>query len=318
MARKIRKTAILAKIETTYGTDAVPTGAANAILISNATFEIMYNNVDRSLIRGYFGASEQLAGTRFVKATFDVEISGSGTAGTAPAWGPLLRGCAMAETVSVGQRVEYNPVTDTLESLTIYYVADGAIRVMLGCRGTMEMAMGEGERPLFKFSFTGLDGGVTAGANPTQTLTAWKAPLVITDPNSGDIKLGGTYATGAITGGTAYPSRGLQLSLGNDVRSIALLGGQRADISDRAASGSVQLELTAAQEVTLRGDVNANTLTSLSFEHGTTAGYKVLFYAPKVQRINPKDQDYEGDVHTSLDLRLTPDAGNDELLIVAQ
>lgn len=35
MTRLVRKTAILAKIETTYGTDAVPTGIANAILISN-------------------------------------------------------------------------------------------------------------------------------------------------------------------------------------------------------------------------------------------------------------------------------------------
>ncbi len=35
MPRYTRKTAILAKIETTYGTDAAPTGAANALLISN-------------------------------------------------------------------------------------------------------------------------------------------------------------------------------------------------------------------------------------------------------------------------------------------
>ena len=33
--RYIRQTVILAKIETVSGTDAVPTGAANALLISN-------------------------------------------------------------------------------------------------------------------------------------------------------------------------------------------------------------------------------------------------------------------------------------------
>ena len=35
MSRLIRNTAILAKIETAYGVDAAPTGAANALLVSN-------------------------------------------------------------------------------------------------------------------------------------------------------------------------------------------------------------------------------------------------------------------------------------------
>ena len=42
----MRNTAVLAKIETTYGTDAVPTGAANAVLVSeddwNAIQETLY------------------------------------------------------------------------------------------------------------------------------------------------------------------------------------------------------------------------------------------------------------------------------------
>lgn len=317
MPRKVRNTVILAKVETTSGTDAAPTGGSNAIFISNASFEYLYNNVDRDLIRGYLGASEQLAGSRFMRATFDVEISGSGTAGTAPAWGPLLQGCAMAETISAGSRVEYNPITASMQTLTIYYYDDGVLRKALGCMGNVELAMGEGDRPLFKFSFLGVDGGTTAASNATPTFTAWKVPLVITDPNTGDIKLGGTYATGAITGGTAYPSRGLTLNLGNDPRQIQLLGGQRVDINQRATTGSMELELTAAQEATLMTDINANTLTSLSFEHGTTAGGKVLFYAPKVQRINPKLVDYEGNRLAGMDLRLTPNSGNDELLIVA-
>ena len=178
--------------------------------------------------------------------------------------------------------------------------------------------MGEGERGVLRFSFVGLDGGVSATALPTLTLTDWQAPTVITDANSGDVKLGGTYATGSITGGTAYPSRGISLNLGNDVRRVALLGGQSADIADRAMSGAVQLELTAAQEVTMLADVADNTLTSLSFEHGTAAGASVVFYAPKVQRINPKHADFEGNLHMAFDLRLTPNAGNDELLIVAK
>lgn len=316
MSRLMRKTAILAKIETTYATDAAPTGAANAILISNATFAFNYNNVDRDLMRAYLGGAEQLVGSRNVTASFDVEIAGSGAAGTAPAWGPLVRACGMAEVVTAAARVEYTPVSAAFDSLTIYYSVDGLLHKAIGCRGTVTMGMGEGERPLFKFTFTGIDGGTVAQADPSQTLTAFKPPLVVTDANSGDIKLGGTYATGAITGGTAYPSRGLQLDLGNTVQHIPMLGGQSVEITQRATTGSMQLDLTAAQGATFITDINSNTTTSLSFEHGTTAGNKILVFAPVVQRLNPSWQDFNGTVQMGLDLRLTPSSGNDELRIV--
>lgn len=317
MPRLIRKTAILAKIETTYGTDALPTGAANALLISNASFDISYNNVNRDLIRPFLGGSEQLTGSRSVQTTFDVEIAGSGLAGDAPAWGPLLRACAMSEAVTVDERVEYTPTSAGFASLTIYYHLDGVLHKALGCRGTFALKMGEGERPVFSFTFTGLDGGTTATADPTLTLTEWKAPLVITDQNSGDIKLGASYSAGAITGGTAFPSRGLNLDIGNSVQYVPLLGGQSVEITQREVTGSMQLDLTAAQLVTAINDINLNTNTSLCLEHGLSAGNKVLIFAPAVQRINPKHADFNGMAHLSTDLRLMPTVGDDELRIVA-
>lgn len=316
MPRNTRNTAILAKIEATYGLDAAPTGALNALLVSDASFDISYNNVERNNLKGFFGADEQLAGTRFVDLSFSVEISGSGAAGTAPAYGVLLRACGMAETITAAARVEYNPISTAQQSITIYYHDDGVLHKALGCMGNVTLAMGEGERPLLKFTFAGLDGGISATATPALTLTAWKAPLVITDANSGDVKLGSIYAAGVLTGGTAYPSRGLSLDLGNDVKKIALLGGQSADITDRQAKGSVQLELTAVQEVAMFADVNDNTLTSLCLEHGSAAGAKVLVFAPNVQRSNPKHVDFEGRIHHTFDLRLLPVTGNDELRIV--
>ena len=317
MTRKVRNTAILAKIETTYGVDSTPTGLADALLISDASFNISYNNVDRANIRGFFGADAQLAGTRYVEMSFGVEISGSGAVGTAPAWGKLLRACAFAETVSAGSRVEYNPVSTALSSLTVYYYDDGVLHKALGCMGTVQLAMGEGERPMFNFTMTGLDGGVATASNPTQTLTAWTTPLVISDVNTGDIKLGSTYSAGTISGGTTFPSRGLSLDAGNQVARLSMLGGQSVDITNRAVSGSVQLQLTAAEEVAAFDAVNANTLTSFSFEHGTAAGAKVLFHMPSVQRVNPQHADYEGRIQMSFDLRVLPVSGNDELRIVA-
>ncbi len=316
MARTLRNSAILAKVETTYGTDATPTGAANAMLVSDMTIDYVYNNVDRSLIKGFMGGDAQLVGTRYVQIGFNAELAGSGSAGTAPAWGAPLQACAMAETITAGSRVEYNPISASLKSVTIYYCLDGVQHKALGCMGTSQLSFGIGERPMSKFSFTGIDGGVVEAANPTLTTTAWKAPLVITDTNSGDIKLGGAYSAGAITGGTAYASRGINLDLGNEVKQIEMLNGTAVDITNRMVTGSMQLELTAANEVAFFADVNAATLGSLSFEHGSTAGNKLLLFAPSVQRINPKRVDYEGRPHMTFDLRCLPSAGNDDLRIV--
>lgn len=317
MGRLVRRTAILAKVETTYGTDSVPTGAANAILVSNASFEINYNNVSRDLIRPFLGGSEQLVGTRFAQAQFDVELANSGTAGTAPAWAPLLRACGFSEAVlTTPSRVEYTPVSASFTSLSIYYHVDGVRRVMLGAMGTAEIMLNEGERPMFRFTFTGLDGGRTAVADPAVTLTAFRVPQVVSDVNSGDINLGATYSAGVLTGGTVYPSRGLSINIGNTVSRKALLGGQSVIISGREMTGSANLDLTQAQEVTFMSDVAANTTTTLGFTHSTGAGVGIQLHAPVVQRIDPSDVEYEGEFQMGLNLRFMPSAGNDELRLV--
>jgi len=318
MSRLPRNSAILAKIEATYGTDPTPTGAANAILVSNASFDVNYNNVPRDVNFGYLGGSEQLVGTRSVAIGFDVELSGSGDAGlTAPAWAPLLKACGYAETDS-GAYFEYVPLSSIFPSLTIYYHDDGVLHKALGCRGTCDFDLPLGGKPVMKFRFVGIDGGPTATANPSLTLTAFQKPVAITNPNAGDIMVGPTYSTGAISGGTAYPSRGMKLSGGNDLQYTPLLGGESVDIVNRELTGSIELELTAAQEVTFRTDIDANTLTSMGFSYGTTAGNIIVMYMPSVQRINPKKVEYNGRRMIGMDLRVMPSAGNDELKIVVK
>jgi hypothetical protein len=97
--RYFRKRSILAKIETTYGTDPTPTGAANAIQAFNVALtplELEYE--DRDVARAYLGHQDQIVVTGRARLTFECEVAGSGTAGTAPAWGPLVRGCSFGQT----------------------------------------------------------------------------------------------------------------------------------------------------------------------------------------------------------------------------
>ena len=322
MPRYIRNTVILAKVETTVGTDASPTGSADAVLVSSMSINpLNAQNVNRDLIRGYFGGSEQLVATSYVTCDFTVELAGSGAAATAPQWGDLLLGCGMAEgLLTTPNRVEYTPVSTALKTLTIYYYDDGVLHKLLGAMGNCKLSAKVGERPTLMFSFTGLDGGISA-ASASATLSAWKTPPTMTKANVVDITLGCTYTTGAISGGTVYSSTGLDLDLGNTVAYTALLSSDRIDLSQRDVTGTVQFDLTAANEVSFMSTVKANTTQSLGFTIGTAAGNKMIIHAPAVQLINPQKADLNGTRMIGYDLRLVPTAagsGNDELRIVTQ
>lgn len=324
MSRYLRNTVILAKLEATYGTDPTPTGAADAMLVSNCTITpLQANNVNRDLVRGYFGGSDQLVGSANVQVQFDVELAGSGTPTTPTQWGRLLQACGMAQTVQTAS-VDYTPVSTfgASSSATIYYALDGVLHKLLGARGDFEIAMGINDRPVMRFTFTGLYGGVTAAANPTPTLTAFRTPLVITDANTGDITLGAVvYAptTGILSGGTSYTSRGLpSLKLGNTVVFQPLLGGESVQITQREVTGHFALDLTASDMATFMTDVRANTTLALGLTHGTVAGNIIVIHAPVVQRVNPTVEDQNGQAFQAFDLRVLPSAGNDELRIVTR
>lgn len=320
MPRYARNAVILAKVETTAGTDAAPTGAADAVLVTDLTITPLdAQNVDRDFIRPYFGGSEQLVGVASVKASFTVELAGSGTAATAPKWGVLLQGCAMAEaSLTSPARVEYSLLSAALKTLTIYYYDDGVLHKLLGAMGNVKISAKVGDRPKLMFDFIGLDGGVTAAALPSATYTAWKTPPMMTKASVVDVTVGCTYTAGAISGGTVYATTGLELDMGNQTEFVTLLSSERVDITDRDSTGAVEMDLAANGEVNFMTSVKANTTQSMALTIGTAAGNKIILFAPKVQLINPKKVDRNRARLVGFDLRLVPNAGNDELLIVTQ
>ena len=83
MPRYIKNSVVTAKVQASAGTDALPTGAANAILIKDVSITPLdAQNISRDVIRGSFGGSEQLVGPASVKLSYSVELAGSGTAAT--------------------------------------------------------------------------------------------------------------------------------------------------------------------------------------------------------------------------------------------
>lgn len=316
--RKIRNTVILAIVAAIAGADAAPTGAANAILVAEMSITPLdAQNIERTNMRGSFGANAQLVGPASVKCSISVELAGSGTPGTPPAWGQLLQGCAIAEGIlATPARVEYMPVSTGLKDLTIYYYDDGVLHKLVGAMGTCTLTAKVGERPMLKFEFTGVDGGISATPNVVSDLTAWKMPVAMTKANVVDITIGCAYAAGAITGGQIYPSNGLELMFGNQVEFDANLSTEEVDISDRQATGSMDLKLSAAEEVAFMAKVKQNQLQTLGFTIGLTGGNKILAYASSMQMTNPKKVDVKGKRYCGYDLRFLPATVNDEFRLV--
>ena len=318
--RLIRNTAILLKVEGTYAVDSVPTGGANAMLVSNLLINPMNSqNVDRDLIRPYLGGSDLLPGTRYVEMGFDIEMAGAGTVAVAPAWAPALMACGFAEVLTATVRADYLPVSTANASATLYWYDDGVFHKATGCRGTATIKLKVGERPVLSFKFTGLYSTPTAAGSPAVTLTGFRTPQVVTDVNTQDVTFGGTHALATaplIATGTLYPSQGIELDIGNAVSFNALLGGETVDLTQRNVSGKVTLDLTAAQEVALIASAEAGTLQTVGISHGTVANNKVLLWMPAVQLINPAKAEVNGKRLVSFDLRALPVAGNDELRIV--
>jgi hypothetical protein len=173
---------------------------------------------------------------------------------------------------------------------------------------------------MFDFTMLGIYNNETAASQPTGAVyTAFKTPQAITNANTADVVLGCTHSSSgapALASGTTYPSKGIRISLGLAVNHLPLLGGETIHISQREVTGSITLDLTAAQEVTLMGNVRDATLTSIGFVHGTVTGRKILVFLPYCQLVNPQKVDEQGKRLISFDFRAVPSAGNDELRIV--
>ena len=130
------------------------------------------------MIRPYLGASQQLLANTRVECTFSVELAGSGTAGTAPAYGKALKACGLAETVASGTSVSLTTRSvQAFSSVTIHYNIDGVRHKVTGCRGNVSITANVGEIPTLDFTFTAFTSLLTT-ALLTPTYTNQDDPVI--------------------------------------------------------------------------------------------------------------------------------------------
>jgi hypothetical protein len=305
MALLSRKRLILAKAESVYGTDASPAGT-DAVLVRNLDITpISADVVSRDLIRPYMGNSDQLIANSRVEISFEVELAGSGTAGTAPRYGAVLKACGLSETTVAATSVTYAPVSASFSSVTIYFNADGLLHKLTGCRGTFTMSCQVGQIPVLQFQMTGVYNAPTDTAAPAVTYSNQAAPLVFRDGNTSAFQLL-SYAGCLMS---------VDFNMANEVAYRELIGcTKEVLITDRKPAGTATIEAPTIAAKDFFAASLATTTGNLTFLHGTTAGNRVTFTASQVDVANPTYSDTDGVLMLSVPyVALPTTAGNDEL-----
>ena len=306
MAKSIKKTAVLVKLEVTEGTDAVPTGAANALLIKNVTLEpVAADTAERTLVRPFYGNYDQIVAATHMKVDFEVDLSGSGTAGTAPQVDALLQMCAMSVTTVAATSVTYAPVSDAIKSGTIYVNVDGTNHKLTGARGTVSATLTAKGLPGLKFSVMGAWNALTDTPLPVASYANVATPVPVNK----------TYTTLSLHGQTLI-AQDVMLDVANQSVFRSLIGFEGVLITDRKSAMSCTFESVPVAIKDWSSIIRSTTYGALALTHGIVAGNIVQISVPKVQLKGMSYSDSDNIQMTKVDGNVIPVSGNDEFSIV--
>lgn len=303
MSLKTRKSVIVAKKETVYGTDATPDGT-NAILTHGLSITPLDGDtVSRERDRPTFGADEEEQSSAFQVAEFDVEWQSSGTAGAAPAYADLLLACQRDETVNAGIDVQYTHNSENTDSVTIKAYLDGQLHTLVGALGDVELRVSSQALPYLHFRFVGLWVDPASAAAPSPTGWAnFVKPLPVNN----------TYTSQLTLWGQALTLKSFTYTQGNDVQHFDNPGEDLVEIVDRKGGGRLSALAVALSTKNFFKDAKENTTGALSLTHGTVAGQICEHTAPNVGLSKPAYGDDSGRMTIESQLVFSPTTANDD------
>jgi hypothetical protein len=304
MTQDSKKQVILIKTEATPGTDATPTGSDAVLVKSLEITPVSSDTVSRNLVRPYFGNSPMLLANTKVEVSFEVELAGSGTAGTAPRYGPALLASGLAATTVASTSVTYWPVSDNFSTATIYFHADKIRHIVTGARGSFSISAKVGEVPTIKFQFTGQYNSPTDASSGAVTYSNQIDPLIFRQGNTSAFSIFGY--SGAMSS--------FEFDIANEIVYRELIGGTKeTKITGRMPAGTVMIEAPTIAAKDFYSIAVGSATGALTFLHGTTAGNRFTFNSSTVDVTAPKYQDENGILHLSIPYVAVPTtAGNDE------
>jgi hypothetical protein len=268
---------LLAKIESTYGTDPTPTAGSNVIGAWRGTvnLDISADSIQRAILDPGYNRVIGYQSMKQCAISFRTEVRGNrtGAASNDIAKGSstyaieidsLLKSCDLTPTYvaesSGGARdgfVFYRPALPSTEfgsSVTFYLYSEGKLYKATGCKGDVSAVMEAGKLCFFDWKFSGFYNVPTDNTPiPTGTFLTTAPPLLETPSN----------VLSAVSV-TASSSSGLLITY----NSHGLFNGDRVKFGGTAVPGN----LTAGTYYYLR-DVTANTFKLAATLNGTAIAY---------------------------------------------
>ncbi|WP_395672105.1 phage tail tube protein [Inquilinus sp.] len=310
MARKFwRKKVLLVKPEVTYGTNPVPTGAANAILAENVELTPMSSQTEeRGSLRPHYGSNPTMRTVLSQKIAYDVELAGAGTAGALPGWAPILRGCGFLATQTVGTDVVFEPVSYDQESMATVLNNDGTKYALLGGRSDAVFTLEAQKRPMVRYSYTSMFQLPVTEALPVPVLTGFKKPLIVNKAN-----------TVVTLGGWAAKMSRLTINLGNQIVARFIVGDEEVLITDRKVTGTVVVDAVALETFNPFALAVPGTTIPLHLVHGAIAGAIIELDLPTIELGEVTIGQAEGVEQWTIPFSALPsDAGDDEFTVTVK
>ena len=301
-----KKTVIYAKVESPAGTDAAPTAGSDAIMAFNVSLDVKPDMKERYAGNDTRSAYASIRGKTVVEVKFDVELRGSGTAGTAPRWGALMKACDRLEAVSAGTNVIYTPALTT-ETCTIWVNIDGILQKVAGCAGDCEIDLISGEVPYLRFTMSGIY------VLPTDsTIVVPTFDTTIPEIVKGTTTTFGAYAAIIEKINLKFGNKVVERTSMNEAEGVLAFM-----VGDRNPTGIMTCEAVLRAES--NGDFwsyfNSSTTKALSLVLGATAGNIVTITADSCVLFAPKYGDREGMRTMDIEFQMARGDGNDEMKI---
>jgi hypothetical protein len=302
----VKRAQMAAKAEGTEGTAETLAGA-DAFLAMNINFNPEIEMGARDNVGASLSQFSHVPGARKATMEFDVELKGSGTAGTAPALGKLLKACGFGETVVVSTSVTYLPASTGISSMTLALYNDGVRYLISGARGNVSLKLEKGKPGMLHFIFTGADFTVTDVALLSSGVSyeTTKPQPFLTATLTID-----SYA--ALLGSLEFNMNN-ETALRDDVNQGS--GHKSAVITGRRPSLSIDPEMVTVATYDFFGKWRSGNEGALTLALTGTAGNICTITAPKVQYTGAKLADKSGLRSLGIDCQLNRNSGDDELSI---
>ena len=306
MPKLHRKRSLLAKIESSYGSDPTATGSANYVEVVDLEIEPVASvEVEQETIRPYAGNYPVLLANTRVNVSFGVFMVGSGAAGTAPKYDPILKACGLGAATVSSTSVTYTPSTlASQDSVTLYVNYDGVRHKVTGARGTFSISCAVNEIPRINFEMQGIFNTPTDTALPTVTKSLQPDPVLFKNGNTSSFSVFGFSAA----------LQSWELDFANEVIYRELVGGTKeALITDRRPSGTMVIEAVALSDKNFFTTATGTSTGTNTWVHSGGAGNIVTVSCPQTDLGQPTYEDSDGITMLNLPFYATPtDAGQDE------